>query len=124
MSRMKRLLALGAALLPLSVAHAILYTWDAGGSDDDWDTCANWNKEGLAACYPQATTDSALVPVGAWDVVLINETIHDLDVEGSTDFTGGVALTVLHLDSELTLTAGVVTPITVTMGSNGVIVTD
>ncbi|HNQ23892.1 MAG TPA: hypothetical protein PKK06_12430 [Phycisphaerae bacterium] len=79
-----------------AVCLGALFTWTAGGADDDWDTAANWSgPPGGQHGWPCTGNDDALFPAGAEGpyVGLITEQIDDLTINSSRDFysVGGTA---------------------------------
>jgi|GEM_PF-1125730 len=83
-----------------AVCLGALFTWTAGGADDDWDTSANWSTQGQRP-YPSTTNDDALFPAGAdgWYVGLITEQIDDLTLNTSRDFYSAGGTVTLTVDS-------------------------
>jgi len=57
-------------LLTAVTALAATFTWTGFGSDDDFDTTANWVSVGCSSCYPDDTGDNATVS-GDFNVDLI-----------------------------------------------------
>jgi hypothetical protein len=55
-----------------------------------YDNCGNWTQPNPPACeYPDTTGDRAIFPWDStpWTVALISESIGDLVIEGSVDFS-------------------------------------
>jgi len=90
-------------LVVVSVGFAGSFTWTGNGSDDDWDTTANWTSSSCMGCYPDDTGDDATIPTPAcctgYAVNLITESIDDLTIEGDVDFSGASGDPVLTVDS-------------------------
>ncbi|MCC7290654.1 MAG: hypothetical protein IT449_01180 [Phycisphaerales bacterium] len=101
MYKNKRLIAGAGAALAGGSLWAATFTWTGGGSDNDWDTTANWFSLACMNCYPDGDNDDATIPAspGGYIVDLTDETIDDLAIEGDTDFFSDGGTTVLWVDS-------------------------
>src|SRR5580765_1693959 len=116
MTRMKRWLAAGfAAAAMVGAANATVYTWDGGGgSNHNFDACANWNHELFNPCWPNTASHSALFPTGStWSVTLdwpqggfSNVQISDLEFDASTTVSGSSGTSSLLRTHGLTISGG------------------
>lgn len=57
-------------VLPVQKAHAASLTWDGGGADNNWSTCANWTTDtcpvaGDTVTFNGTSTKSATIDAGA-----------------------------------------------------------
>jgi len=81
---------------------AAAYTWTAGGSNDAWNNCDNWNMEGLGQrCFPSTGSDDAGIPfaLGGYTVELRTYTMDDLVIGGDVAFTTDSTARTLTVDS-------------------------
>ncbi|MCC7293838.1 MAG: hypothetical protein IT449_17405 [Phycisphaerales bacterium] len=83
------------------------FTWTGGGGGNhSWSTPSNWSPSpSCSGCYPNDCQHNAVIPYqsGGWDIELVSEQIHLVDIAGDVDFTGTGSIPVLEVE-ELVLT--------------------
>ncbi len=106
MKRKQALVVLAAFLTPGGLVLAASFTWTGnGGTENEWDNCANWSCTGcgaLSQCFPGSANDDVLIDGDAEAVLLVEaeEEIEDLTLKGTFTFTGGTAETTRELKVE------------------------
>jgi hypothetical protein len=116
---------LGAIVALSAPVLAVVYTWDAGASDDNWTSFQNWHREFSILDYPNDNNDDAHFPAGSWTAILDADlTIDELSVSGSLTLNGpgGLANKTLQVNV-LTISGGAGAAHTMTVGTNAVIET-